>query len=306
MNKREENEINSVLKRIYCGILFNNQEFANDYEDAFVYEFDCPEYKELIAGYALDEVVTGTTDLERALHLLHYLSAGLAHCGYYDNHVECNSLALMDYSFNHPERGINCLNKSKILEEACLAFGIYARRVSMMPYSPYDMDNHVVTEVFSKELKKWVMLDPTTDGFCIDSKQTPLSCMEIRESLANNAEIAFVHSLENLKWKKAVKDSLEIVSYYAKNVFYFIVDKYSAFGERNDYVFFIPKGYDINAVNLQNLTYRMQAMQEISEKELSQAKKEKFLAQFEEKKQKLLQNPSQYKGCTIEVMKRGI
>ena len=30
-----------------------------------------------------------------------------------------------------------------------------------MPYSPYDFDNHVVVEIYDK---KWIMLDPTTDG----------------------------------------------------------------------------------------------------------------------------------------------
>ncbi len=53
-------------------------------------------------------------------------------------------MKLLTYSFENDEHGINCLNKAKILAECCLALGIFARRVFIHPFSPFDFDSHVV------------------------------------------------------------------------------------------------------------------------------------------------------------------
>ncbi len=76
-----------------------------------------------------------------------------------------------------------------------MSLGIYARRVKIMPYSPYDFDNHVVVEIYDK---KWIMLDPTTDGIFIDENRTPLSLLEIREKLANDKFVAYVKPKDKL------------------------------------------------------------------------------------------------------------
>lgn len=42
----------------------------------------------------------------------------------YDNHIPCDALHLLEFSYEQPDHGINCRNKSKILAECCLALGI--------------------------------------------------------------------------------------------------------------------------------------------------------------------------------------
>ena len=83
-------------------------------------------------------------------------------------------MRLLAYSFQNQEHGINCLNKAKILAESCLALGIYARRVFLYPFSPYDFDSHVVCEIYEEKLRKWIMLDPTTDGYLSGVVFSPL------------------------------------------------------------------------------------------------------------------------------------
>lgn len=75
-----------------------------------------------------------------------------------------NALHLPPYSFQNKEHGINCLNKAKILAESCLSLGIYARRVFLYPFSPFDFDSHVACEIFDEKRSKWIRMDPTTDG----------------------------------------------------------------------------------------------------------------------------------------------
>ena len=177
-------EETEVLYNVYRGILRNNRSFQPGKSTAVEYRMDCPEYADLLKKYPFEKIAGKGTDLQRAIRVLKYLSPKLTHSPWYDGHVDCNALALLDYSLDKPEQGINCLNKAKILEEICLALGIYARRVRFLPYSPFDFDCHVVTEIYDRSQEKWCMLDPTTNGYLVDEKGTILSLLEARERMA--------------------------------------------------------------------------------------------------------------------------
>lgn len=247
-----------LLLDTYSGILFNYKEFKKEQEREIKYDFTCPEYKELIEKYKIDKIAGSGSDFKRAKRLLHYLAPRLTHSSWYDNHIECNSLKLLEYSLNKSEHGINCLNKSKILEECCLALGIYARRVTIMPFSPYDFDNHVVTEIYDREMKKWIMMDPTSDGIFVDENRTPLSLLEMREKFANNQFITYIPSnsrIENLN--KASLKYKEANSYICKNLFRFMIGNECKFGVPSEYLFFTPTKYSIKENTIGNLEYRI-------------------------------------------------
>ena len=259
MTRKEMQEIAQQMLDVYSGTLFHNQEFENGNADEIIYEFDCPEYEELRNKYNLVKIAGNGSDFVRAKGLLHYLAPRLTHSSWYDNHIECNALRLLEYSLDNPEQGINCLNKSKILVECCMALGIYARRVSIMPFSPYDFDNHVVAEIYDRTLEKWIMLDPTTDGYFIDEAKTPLSLLEMRSKFANAAFITFVLSIDSLKdIQKLRTKHLDTNMYICKNLFYFQVEQYSTFGEKNKFLQFIPLHYSIKRTKQANLKYRIE------------------------------------------------
>lgn len=98
------------LINAYSGILLNYFNFQSNNKEEITYDFNCEEYKELIEKYQLDKIAGMGTDYTRARRLLHYLSHRLTHSSWYDNHIECNALKLLEYSLNNPEHGINCLN----------------------------------------------------------------------------------------------------------------------------------------------------------------------------------------------------
>lgn len=258
MTKRELLDVSEEKLRIYSGILFHNQTFAKGNETDICYDFSCPEYEELKEKYKLEDVAGMGSDFVRAKRLLHYLASRLTHCSWYDNHVPCNALDLLDYSLNNPEQGINCLNKSKILEECCLALSIYARRMFIMPYSPYDFDNHVVTEIYDRKMKKWIMLDPTTDGFFVDESKTPLSLLEMRDKFANDQFVTFVRSTDSLKNLEKLRIKYaDGNAYICKNLFYFMADQQCKFGEGDRYLKFCPENYSIKKNIIGNLRYRI-------------------------------------------------
>ncbi len=258
MTRNETQEIAQQMLDVYSGILFHNQEFESGNVEEIIYEFDRPEFEELRTKYDLVKIAGKGSDFSRAKRLLHYLAPRLTHSSWYDNHIECNALRLLEYSLDNPEQGINCLNKSKILVECCMALGIFARRVRIMPFSPYDFDNHVVAEIYDRTLEKWIMLDPTTDGYFIDETKTPLSLLEMRSKFANAEFITYVHSTASLKdIHKLRAKRMDTNMYICKNLFYFRVEKYSTFGEKKSYLNFVPLHYSIKRTEQANLKYRI-------------------------------------------------
>ena len=257
MTKKDSLKTAQQMLDVYSGILFQNQEFESGNSDEIVFDFECPEFEELRSKYDLVNIAGNGSDFVKAKRLLHYFSPRLTHSSWYDNHIECNALRLLEYSLDRPEQGINCLNKAKILVECCLSLGIYARRVRIMPFSPYDFDNHVVAEIYDGTLEKWIMLDPSTDGYFIDDTNTPLSLLEIRSKFAKAEFTTFVLSADSTKnIHKTREKHLVTNMYICKNLFYFQVEQYSTFGEKHRFLHFVPLHYSINRTKQANLEYR--------------------------------------------------
>lgn len=258
MTEQESIVYHQTLTAVYSGILFHNQSFEEGQDHDISYQFDCPEYMELKEKYNLAKIAGSGSDFERVKRLLFHFAPRLTHSPMYDNHIEINALKLLEYSLDNPEQGINCYNKSKILGECCLALGIYARRVFIMPYSPYDCDNHVVNEIYDREMEKWIMVDLTFGAYFVDENRTPLSLLEIRERLANNRFIAFVTEDDSLDDLDALREShLDADSYFAKNLFYFRLDQVNKFGEGDEYLTVCPEHYSVNRSRAANIHYRL-------------------------------------------------
>lgn len=256
------NQYEEQIKYLYMGILCNYPRFADGAAAALTYDFSAKEYEALREKYALCRIAKRGTSFEKAKRLLHYLAPRLAHSSFYDNHVECNAAELLSYSFENKEHGINCLNKSKILAECCLALGIYARRVFIFPFSPYDFDSHVVCEIFDEGYNKWIMLDPTTDGYFVDEDRTPLSMAEIRECFTESRFATFVasNSRSGADIHKAAAKGARINLYFMKNCFRISFETYNGFGEKPERVCLVPENYSVCRNEAVNHRFRVENM----------------------------------------------
>ena len=293
MTEKESLQVAMQMLDVYAGILFHNQAFAEGNRDTVIYDKDHPCYAQLREIYGLEKIAGKGSDFVRAKRLMHYLAPRLTHSSWYDNHVECNALRLLEYSLNDPDHGINCLNKSKILQECCCAIGIYARRVSIMPYSPYDFDNHVVTEIFDRKLDKWVMLDATTDGYFIDETKTPLSLLQIRERFACGEFVTFVRTGESMKDIYKLREKYaQTNAYICKNLFWFKIERYAGFGEKGEFLWLVPQGFSVKNNLIANAEYRLRNLP---------AAYEDFRKVWEERRQQA-QDGEEYSYTTIDAM----
>ena len=242
---------------IFSGGLFNALTLAQGEPVQIEYVFDCPEFQTLQDQYPIERVAGKGGDFERALRLCRWLAPRLKHQSDYDNHVPCNSLALLDYCFEKTDVGINCLNKAKILAECCLALGIYARRCGQMPCSPYDGDNHVVTEIYDRKREKWIALDPTYGSYFSDGVN-PLSCLELRQTFADRIPVSVVLNRQNpARIDELQKRNAGINWYYAKNSYYFFFDSVSTFGdpEWDEGIYVVPEGFELRRQRIKDLEF---------------------------------------------------
>ena len=223
-----------------AGILRSQLEFTEGEDITLSYDFDNPEYPELISKYGIDRISGSGSEFKRALRLMDNYSHRLNHQSNYDNHIEMNALSLLEYSLDKPSHGINCRNKAQILNEMLLALGITARKVWIIPLSPYDTDCHVVNEVWDTELGKWVMLDITNNEYWIDENGTPLSLLEIRSKGALNEFCTPVYATESLSDPVALKEKhLGDFLYIMKNMVYLeYLDTYTVGENGNIYLLF--------------------------------------------------------------------
>jgi hypothetical protein len=234
----------------------------------FSYDNNHPKFNILKSSYPIESIAGDGEDFSKAVNLLHWVSNHIYHKGNYDGTIAHNSLDLLNYAYDKGNLcGINCVALATILSECLLAIGLKARRVFLMPCSPYDGDNHVVTHVYIREMNKWVMLDPTYNAFFSNGQGEYLSLLDLRNYLSNQ-EPVFINN--EAKYNDDIwtsENTKENIEYFAKNLFYFQTSEKSTFGDgnaigegsapENRNIIISPQGYDLKQIRLINIEYRI-------------------------------------------------
>lgn len=233
------------------GILYEYLDFADGEDYEISYDFENEDYSVLIDKYKIDTIAGDGSEFKKAVRLMNEYAPRLTHKSNYDNHIEINALSLLDYSLDNPEQGINCKNKAQILNEMCLALGIYSRKVWIMPNSKYDSDCHVVNEIWDTQLNKWIMLDITNNRYWVDENDTPLSILEIRYKGAMQEFCTPVYpdsKLDNLEEIKAA--SIDNFLYIMKNMVYFEYMIQYTVGESDNSYLLLPENFNEDIENM--------------------------------------------------------
>lgn len=231
-----------------AGIIDRNIEFmpGDDYE--FTYDFSSEAYSELKRKYEIENTAKDGSEFKRSMRLMHEYAPRLKHDGWYDNHIPVNALDLLAFSLDNKKHGINCRGKAQILNEMCLALGIYSRKLWIFPYSAYDCDCHVVNEIWDSSLNKWIMLDITEDMYWVDENKTPLSVLEIREKIAKREFCTPVKVGDNLDdLKKLQEKHMDIFLYIAKNTVWMQYCADNTVGECDKIYTLCPKNFRVDA-----------------------------------------------------------
>jgi len=254
----------------------------------FSYVNDHPKFDTLKNNYPIENIAGGGDDFSKAVNLLRWVSGHMYHKGDYAEKISQNALDLLEYAYDKDSsRGINCVGLATILAECFLAVGLKAGKVYIMPCSPYDGDNHVVTHAFIGEMNKWVMFDPTFNAYIANEQGEYLSLLELRSHLANQSPVFFNGEAKYNDDIWTDESARENTEYFAKNLFYFQTSEISTFDNHNApgnrFITLCPQGYDPKQVRLSNIEYRIKThrdnpeMKKWMEDWLESAKKDKYI-----------------------------
>ncbi len=243
---------------VYTGILRMTRRFRTDgTSHELVYGFG-EDYGDYLGQYDLPAIAGDGGAFQKIKNLLFWLTARTVHKGDYSNEAgTSDSAGWLSYAFDDASHGINCAMLATILTECLLALRIPARAVWLLPFSPYDGDNHVVTEAYAADLARWVMCDPTYGLYVQDEQGTPLHLFEIRERLAKRQRLTFN---PEANYNGTEFDARDTETYYAKDFAHFRVQQFQGrnahLREDSPDLYLAPEGFDPYAGIFANLEYR--------------------------------------------------
>lgn len=202
--------------------------------------------------FNLDSVAGNGDDISRIKNLLHFVHDAVRHDGSSPwPDVPLNFGAIYDVC-HEQNRGVNCRMMAIMLNEVLLAEGIPARYLTCLPkYYDTDPDCHVINVAWSRDLGKWVWVDPTFDAWVTDENGLMLHPGEVRQRLIEGKPLAIP---ETANWNHENRQTLEdyIETYMAKNLYIIgcnTVNRaepegyhFSTTGERGSQVYLSPEG----------------------------------------------------------------
>ena len=184
--------------------------------------------------------------MSKILNLLDWISTSISHKGNISEKIAMNTMVLMEYAYQKgQDHGINCRMKATILTEMLLSLGIVSRILSLHPLNPGDQDNHVVSQVWLSEKKKWIIVDPTTNSYFMDKNGEMLNAIELRERIISEDEIV---CSPKTTWGSQSDNYKDYLTYMAKNLFYMHSPVINCFGseDREDqkWIVLCPKEFN--------------------------------------------------------------
>lgn len=236
---------------LYASLLKMHDTFRQgDADIRLSIDYTSPDLAALREQYALPGIAGEGSDFDRALRLMDWLTAHVRHNGSCNPEGKWCAMTALAYAFDRPDRGVNCAWLATTLTDCLLSLGIPARTICILPFAPYDVDNHVVTHVWTGA--QWVMLDPTANCFVSDKDGNPLDVFTLRALLADQQEVRLS---EGLRYNGQPHPAEAHRDYLAKDLFWFQTAEVSGRPEAR-MVTITPEGYDPHKRDLLNAHYR--------------------------------------------------
>ena len=165
----------------------------------------------------LDSIAGNGTELSQIFNLMHWVHNLIKHDGSSNNPTLKNAIDLIKVC-NTEKRGVNCRMMATILNECYLSLGIKSRYITCMPKETKFDDCHVINMVFSKDLKKWIWIDPTFDAYVMDDKGNLLGIQEVRERLVKGQPLV-LNADANWNRQNLQTKAGYLENYMAKNLY---------------------------------------------------------------------------------------
>jgi len=191
-------------------------------DNRFIPEFtyqseDNPNLKTIRQELQLDSIAGKGNELSQIFNLFHWVHNLIRHDGNSSNPTLKNAIDLIRVCKTE-NRGVNCRMLATILNECYLSMGIKSRFITCMPKESQFDDCHVINMVYSKDLNKWIWIDPTFDAYVMDERGDLLGIQEVRERLIKGQPLVLNADANWNREKLQTKEDY-LNHYMAKNLY---------------------------------------------------------------------------------------
>ncbi len=216
------------------------------------FTYQSKDAKELVLlrnKYNLDSVAGNGNEISRFINLMKWVHKIVRHDGNSYNPPNRNADAIIEIC-KKEKRGVNCRMMATILAEIYLSMGYSARFITCMPMGEKFDDCHVINEVYSTTLNKWIWMDPTFEAWVNDEKGNYLSIQETRYRLFNDLPVIAPQSMNWNGKPYGGGPEAYLHNYMTKNLFRFSITLKSCFAAEHIakseriYVELYPVGYN--------------------------------------------------------------
>ena len=190
----------------------------NRFIPKFAYQSqDNPNLKKIRSDLKLDSIAGSGIELSQIFNLMHWAHNIVKHDGSSNNPTLKNAIDLIK-TCKAENRGVNCRMMATILNECYLSMGIKSRYITCMPRETEFDDCHVINIVYSKDLNKWIWIDPTFDAYVMDDKGNLLGIQDVRERLIKGQAVILN---ADANWNRTALQTKEhyLEYYMAKNLY---------------------------------------------------------------------------------------
>lgn len=223
------------------------------YGPGFTYQpMDAEVLREVREYFNLDSIAGTGNEISRMKRIMTWLHDNIPHDGQngFPDHTPRRVIDLFK-ACKAQERGLNCRGLAMCLSELYLAMGWPARFLTCQPKEyKTDPDCHVITMVWSRQLGKWIWMDPSFDAYVTDEKGILLHPGEVRERLISGGELVLN---ETANWNHRSKQTKEhyLEEYMAKNLYFLsawqnaCVGAEDGSGRGGAYIYLLPVGFEL-------------------------------------------------------------
>jgi hypothetical protein len=173
--------------------------------------------KRIRKDFNLDSIAGKGNEVSKLLNMMHWVHNIVRHDGGSSNPTLKNAIDLVNVC-QVENRGVNCRMMAVILNECYLSMGYKSRMITCMPKPLKFNDCHVINSVYSKQLNKWIWLDPTFDAYVMNEKGELLGLQEVRNRLTNDQPLILN---PEANWNRQSSQTKEnyLYNYMAKNLY---------------------------------------------------------------------------------------
>lgn len=221
LNEKDSAKTRIVWEPLKLDILRKAERY--NYSDSrfipkFTYQSqDNPKLAKTRKDLKLDSIAGNGNELSQIFNLMHWVHNLIKHDGSSTNPTLKNAVDLINIC-KVENRGVNCRMLATILNECYLSMGIKSRYITCMPRETEFDDCHVINMVYSKDLNKWIWIDPTFDAYVMDDKGNLLGIQDVRERLIKGLPLVLN---ADANWNRTNLQTKEhyLEYYMAKNLY---------------------------------------------------------------------------------------